>query len=348
MLEELFDSVQLGKLRLKNRLVRAATWEGVADPDGSPGAKIEKMYTAMAAGGIGMIIGSYTRVAEFDQPTPGMMGLFADGQLAGWQALATAVHRYDTPLCAQLVLGGAWQRPDGSSPGDNLSDAFTEADMAGICALFGQAALRAKAAGVDAVQIHAAHGYFLSRSLSPKYNTHTGEWGGSPARRSRLLVAVYQLLRQQLGSDYPILIKINCEDFEEGGATLDDSLSACVQLARLGLDGIEVSGGGRIWRTGVKTPSVFAEQAAVIAHHSGVPVMLTGNNRDPRQLTKLLQETEIGLFGLARPLLAEPDLASRWQRELVPAFCNSCGGCYLPEGTGCGRKKALAEQGKTS
>ncbi len=340
MQESIFDPVRLNGLTLKNRLVRAATWEGTANEDATPSDKIVAMYQALAAGGIGMIIGSYTRIAAFDAPTKGMLGLFADSQVEGWKRLAQTVHQHAAPLCAQLVLGGAWQRPDGTIVGEDISDAFTQEDFAGIARLFCDAALRAKAAGVDAVQIHAAHGYFLSRSLSPKHNTHTGDWGGSPARRSRLLLGVYQNLRQVLGDDFPILLKINCEDFEEGGATLDDSLSACVQLAKQGLDAIEVSGGGRIWRTGVKTPSIFAPQAAAIAHHSQIPVILTGNNRDPIEMEKLLAETEIQLFGLARPLLAEPDLPRRWQQDFSPAFCNSCGGCYLPEGTGCGRKKA--------
>ena len=203
-------------------------------------------------------------------------------------------------------------------------------------AMFADAALRAREAGFDAVELHAAHGYLLSQSLSPYYNRRVDEYGGSVEKRIRLLTETYENVRGAVGRDYPLLVKINCSDFAEGEATFAECEAACRSLNQLGIDGMEISGGDRVWETRDKWPSLYADYAMKIAENISAPVILVGNNRDPMALEQLLNETKISFFSMARPFLREPDLAARWERgDLTPSRCVSCGKCYSPQGVSC-------------
>jgi 2,4-dienoyl-CoA reductase-like NADH-dependent reductase (Old Yellow Enzyme family) len=170
--------------------------------------------------------------------------------------------------------------------------------------MFAAAALRAKAAGFDAVELHAAHGYFLSQSLSPYYNRRTDKYGGSAENRARLLTETYVKVREAVGGEYPVLVKINCSDFAEGEATFAECECACRELDGLGIDGIEISGGDRVWATGNRTPSLYADYAARIADEVRAPVILVGNNRDPEAMERILNETNIAFLSMARPFPA--------------------------------------------
>lgn len=345
-MKKLFDSVNLGTLILKNRLIRSAIWENMALSGGHPTDKMIAFYEELAAGGAGLIITGYILVNQEGHMDHGISGIYEDSFIPEYRRLAAAVHARGGKIAAQLAYRGTrggnpnavlWgmsavaHKMTGLTPHEMTKDEICQMKM-----MFADAALRAKMSGFDAVELHAAHGYLLSQSLSPYYNRRTDAYGGSVEKRIRLLTETYGKVRETVGRDYPVTVKINCSDFAEGEATFAECEAACHRLDELGIDGIEISGGDRVWETRNKTSSIYADYAAKIADEVRTPIILVGNNRDPLALEQLLNETKISLISMGRPFLREPDLAVRWERgDLRPSKCIGCGKCYSPQGVGC-------------
>lgn len=333
-MKTLFDGTRIGTLQLKNRLVRSATWEAMADSSGRPTPRLLRVYRELAEGRPGLIITSATTVARDATRPPGMLSIPDDACIPAFRDLARAAHDAGVPVVMQLVHPGRnkamW------TPGD-----ATREDIAEITRQFGEAAVRAKAAGFDGVQIHAAHGYFLSQFMNAARNTRTGEYGGSVENRARFLLGIAREIRSKTGGEFPLLVKINCSDFEPGDGVRDAVLAACRRFKGAGIDAIEVSGGV----SGAPFPpagiphqeSVFREYAGEIADTAGIPVILVGLNRTPAVMTELLNTTGIGYFSLSRPFLRQPDLARFWKKNPgEPAACISCDACRnQPDGNVC-------------
>jgi 2,4-dienoyl-CoA reductase-like NADH-dependent reductase (Old Yellow Enzyme family) len=328
-MKTLFDPTRIGTMRLKNRLVRSATWEAMADETGRPTPRLIEVYRELAAGGVGLVITSATLIAKDASGLPSMLSLYDDASVPAFATLAAAVHENGCPVVQQLTIvgtGGAWWTPGSVS----------EEDIRHVIRLFADAAARSQQAGFDGVQVHSGHGYFISQFLNAKKNTRTDAYGGSVENRSRFLVEIVEAIRARTGPSFNILVKINCSDFEKDDGVWD----ACRILADRGISAIEVTGGatGKLdpaW-TGYEE-SVFRDYAAEIAKSVDIPVILVGLNRSAPVLVKLLETTRIGYFSLSRPLLSEPDLPNIWKAHPnQPAACTSCDTCReQPDGNVC-------------
>ena len=352
MTKHIFETAPIGGLALKNRLVRASIWENMSAPGGHPTDKMISFYEELAAGGVGLIITGYIAVNKETGTDGELSGIYDDAFIPEYRKLTDAVHAKGGRIAAQIVYrgslagggdGSVWgmsavrHKISGVTPREMTPDEINALED-----MFAAAALRAKAAGFDAVELHAAHGYFLSQSLSPYYNRRTDKYGGSAENRARLLTETYVKVREAVGGEYPVLVKINCSDFAEGEATFAECECACRELDGLCIDGIEISGGDRVWATGNRTPGLYADYAARIADEVRAPVILVGNNRDPEAMERILNETNIAFLSMARPFLREPELAARWQSgDLAPSRCVGCGKCFSPQGVICifNRKK---------
>ncbi|MDD2335123.1 MAG: NADH:flavin oxidoreductase, partial [Geobacteraceae bacterium] len=208
------------------------------------------------------------------------------------------------------------------------------------------AARRAQEAGFDGIEIHSGHGYFLSQFLSPAYNRRQDEYGGSIENRARIHLQIYHAIREVVGKDYPVLIKMNCTDATENGLTIDDSLRAAKLFADAGFDAIEVSGG--IIRTGKLSPSrpgitteaeeaYFREYARRFKREIKIPLILVGGLRSFEVAEEILVDGIADYISMSRPLIREPDLIRRWQKgDLRKAECTSDNLCFNPgfEGKG--------------
>jgi 2,4-dienoyl-CoA reductase-like NADH-dependent reductase (Old Yellow Enzyme family) len=207
---ELFEHTSIGSMSLPNRFVRSATWEGLADKDGSvTGTLIEKMIE-LAKGEVGLIISSYAFVSPEGQSSPGQLAVYDDRFLSGLRDMAHAVHLAGGKMALQLVHGGCNSNPElsglkaiGPSTLSTCREASKE-DIAVIISAFLRAAERAKQAGFDAVQIHAAHGFLLSQFLSPAFNKRKDEYGGELENRARLVLEVVRSVRKTVGPEYPV------------------------------------------------------------------------------------------------------------------------------------------------
>lgn len=342
-MKTLFDEIRIGPLRLKNRLVRSATWEAMADETGRPTPRLTMMYRELAKGGIGLIITGATTFVSDATRIPGMLAIPDETYIPAFQAMTRAIHDAGTPIVMQLAFTGRngemWEptRPDT----DEIEHIILE---------FGNAARRAQLAGFDGVQIHAAHGYFLSRFLNVQKNTRSDWFGGSIEGRERLLLEICDAIRARCGAGFPVLVKINCSDFEENDGVWDACLPACMHLAERGISAIEISGGvsgGPFPPAGLSYgESVFRDYAAEIATAVSIPVILIGLNRNPEVLNDLLATTEISCFSLSRPLLRQPDLPQFWQENPhTPAECISCDACRnQPDGNACPLRESPDEE----
>ena len=332
-----FDETTINGLGLRNRLVRSATWEGLGSPNGEVTDALVDVYRRLAAGGVGLIITGYTAVRADGRQAPTQLLADDDRLIPGLARIADAVHDGGGKVVAQIVHcgGQATREATGRHPVAPTDAVNT------LIATFAVAARRFKDAGYDGVQLHGAHGYLLAQFLSPVRNRRRDRWGGDVERRSRFTREVFTAVRAVVGPDWPVMIKLNANDFLEGSTTEDDAAFLAAALAEAGIDAIEVSGGtggsGKLGaaRTGIASSSdeaYFLPQAeAIRAAAPGVPLMLVGGVRSLDVMERILAAGTADYFSLSRPLIREPELPRRWASgDRRRAACVSCGGCFGP------------------
>lgn len=355
-MKTLFDQTELLGLKLKNRFIRSATYDGFADESGHLTERLFQMYQELAAGGAGALITGLTHVSGIEEPMPGQMGIYDDSFIPEYKKLTEMCHQYQTKIILQLAWLGSQNAPGtrgrtlwGPSAVTDLGykttpQEMTPEDIATVQDTFAEAALRAKKAGFDGVQLHVAHGYLLNKFLTPYYNRRTDGYGGSIENRARMVLETYQKIRAKVGTEYPVLVKINCDDFMEQGMTFAECKQVCKELAAFGVNAIEISGGSLSSRPGegpVRTIAAeqegyFLPYAAELAAEISVPVILVGGNREFDAMDKMLNESAIEYFSLCRPLIRESALINRWQSgDFAKAKCISCNKCFRRGGTTC-------------
>nr|HPI98937.1 NADH:flavin oxidoreductase [Synergistales bacterium] len=243
----LFESTSINGMVLKNRVVRSATWEGLANEDGSCTSRLIDMMAELAIGKVGLIITGHAYVSPEGQASVRQMGVHRDELIHDLAEMADAVHREGGKILLQLAHAGSHgaSKLTGIEPlGPSLPDEkwsfacreMTLDDINGTVEAFAKAAWRAKHAGFDGVQIHAAHGYLLSQFLSPFYNKRRDLYGGSLENRARLLLDVLTEVRSVIGEDLPILVKINSDDYLPGGFTVQEMVEVSGMLEKAGAD----------------------------------------------------------------------------------------------------------------
>jgi len=312
----LFSEIQIGKMKLKNRFVRSATWEGMAKEDGSVTDELVELYRKLSENEIGLIITGHTYVSKEGKATPRQLGLYSEEFVPGFKKLVTQVHSSGAKILIQLSHSGRFGRKSffGLTPLD--PDSITKREIKRLVESFCLAAERAKEAGFDGVQLHAAHGYLISEFFSPLYNHRKDEYGGSVRNRARFAEQILVSIKKRLGSDYPVLFKINCEDFKDNGLTLNDAVQIAEILADEGADAVEISGGLLTSRRrGPCRPykgPYFLEQALYFKEKLTIPVILVGGIRSYGDAEEILQKG-IDLISMSRPFICEPDLVKRWK-----------------------------------
>ena len=286
-MSHLFESVKIGTMSLANRFVRSATWEGLATVDGAVTPELVEAIGVLARGGVGLIISSHAYVRPDGQAGPRQLGAYKDELVPGLRRMATAARENGAKIsCAGLAHAGCFAAEEltGTTP-LTVSAAVESDDPPGrelsatgirdLVRAFADAARRAKAAGFDGVQIHAAHGYLLSQFLSPRFNRRTDAYGGGIRQRSRASVEVIEAVREVLGRDTPLLVKMNCRDWAEGGLELDDAIQAAVLLQEAGADAIEISSGMSRFSKFTASRSGIDSEEEEAYHQAGGPGLQT-------------------------------------------------------------------------
>ena len=301
----------------------------------------------LAAGGVGLIITGHTYVRPDGQHSPWQLGIYKDELIPGLQAMTRAVHDRGGKIVLQLGYGGAYLSK-------SRVREISVQNIQELTRAFGIAAKRAKIAGFDGVQIFAAHGFFLSQLLCPRYNDRSDAYGGDIENRARALLEVLQSVRHYTGRNYPVLVKLNCRDFVENGLTLEDSLRVGMMLAEGGIDAIELSGGllnnPNIMQTKIDseaTEAHFQSEAQAFKEKIDVPLILVGGIRSYGVAQKLIDEGFADYISMSRPFIRNPDLINQWKAgDLRKAECISCNNCFeqIKQGKGVSCAPVAAER----
>ena len=348
----LFEETAINGMTMRNRMVRSATWEGMCDLEGRPTEKLINCYCNLAQGGIGLIVSGYTFVCTEGKQLPGQMGIYTDDFEEDYKSLTGAVNDADGKIAVQLVHAGG-QTDTGNAGRQPLAPSAVQVDqfpeipaeltkdeISDLVAAFGEGARRAKAWGFDAVQLHGAHGYLINQFLSPHTNRRNDEYGGGIENRCRFLLEVYRKVREAVGVDYPVLIKLTGADNLDGGLENEEAVYAAKKLAEAGIDAIEVSAGTiasgdrNPAREKINMPEKEAynlELARRIKEAVSCPVMVVGGFRSYEVAEKAVRDDGMDYIAMARPLIREPDLPNRWLRgDRTSAECLSCNKCFIP------------------
>ena len=249
-----FEPCSLGTLLLKNRIIRSATHEGMAHPDGTPTDDLLNTYRSLSAGGAGAIITGYVSVKRNGKTFPNMRMFDSDVYVDVYRSLNDQLRQYNSPVILQLAHGGSrcMSRATGQDVvsassrgkneyGDRVKEA-SDAEIMSIIDAFVAAIVRAKAAGFGGVQLHAAHGYLLSEFISPVLNKRKDRWGGSTENRMRIVIEILSRARREVGT-FPLLAKISAHDEYTRGLTGAEAVTIARMLQAASCDAIEVSCG---------------------------------------------------------------------------------------------------------
>ena len=333
--------------RLPNRIAKSAMTEGLADSLNYATAAHHRLYRRWAEGGAGLLLTGNVQIDLDHLERPGNIAISGrqnDAQLANLKKLAEAGTAGGGHIWMQISHAGRQTQmlvnPSPLAPSAvplNMPKGqfgpprpMTEADINNVIEGFAHAAQIARDTGFTGVQIHSAHGYLLSSFLSPRANQRTDRWGGSLENRARLLLETVRRIRQSVGRDFPISVKLNSADFQERGFSHAESLRVAQWLEAEGLDLLELSGGNyesaammgaaeELRETTRRREAYFVKYAADIRRAISMPIMVTGGFRSRGGMLAALGSGAVDVVGLARPLCVDTDLPRRLIADEVNA-----------------------------
>lgn len=317
---KLFSPITLGSLKLSNRIVMAPMATNFSTTTGQVTDRQINYYVERAKGGVGLIITESNYVSLEGRGSIRRLGLTSDDNLKEHKKLVEAIHRLGVPVCAQLHHAGstapfsaigqypvscsATILPTKGQPFVGvIPRALTVEEIRDLVIAFGAAARRAKEAGFDAVQVHAAHGYLINQFLSPRYNKRTDSYGGSSRNRMRFLLEIIDEIRAQVGPDYPILVRLSAEEYIDGGYGLDFIVEVVRELENYGVSEVSLSCGNyeQLEQIAPVPPypegcySTYSEQVKRVTK---VPVGVVGRIRTPELAEEILRSGKADLVYL--------------------------------------------------
>jgi len=353
----LFTPKAVGSIVVPNRFVRSATHESMAGDNGRVTGRQIELFRKLADGEVGLIITGHAYVARLGIASPHQTGVDDDRLVEDLRKIPEVVHRTPSRIFLQIAHAGRQtkKRLCGGTPVSPSAvpdpvfkvtpRELTPDEIREVISDFVRAAGRAREAGFDGIQLHAAHGYLLSSFLSPHTNRRTDAWGGPLENRVRVVVEILRGIRGRLGRAFPIIMKINATDFLPNGLIPAEAIAAAAIFETEGLDGVEVSGGmteaGRgSASTGLRgedEEGYFVGYAADFKAALKIPVFGLGGNRTFAVMERFVRDGRADFISLSRPLVREPDLVRRFRLGLQDkSACVSCNKCFNPRGLACG------------
>ena len=349
----LFDPITIGSLTIPNRIMRSATAERFADPEtGVPLPNLKDIYLALAQGGVGLIVTGHAYVGRGGKAHPEMASIAGDELIPAWRETVRPAQEAGARVIMQINHCGSGcdpavtpqpVSPSGVSTAKGASPrAMSEQDITGVIRAFGQAARRAREAGLDGVQIHGAHGYLVTQFLSAMTNQRDDDWGGDLERRCAFLEAAIKEIRGQVGDDYPLWCKLGVAGKAESGLPLAEGARAAAVCAKVGVDCVEVSHAlGIPAAIDAKQEAAFRPLAEGVRDAVGqaYPLAVVHGFSTRASMEAVLENGLVQMVSLCRPLIAEPDLPKKLRTiEGYEAACVRCGKCWpeaIGEGTAC-------------
>lgn len=340
-------------VRLSNRLAKAAMSEGMADTNNHSTPRLEALYRRWAGSGAGLLLSGNIQIDRWHLERPLNLVVEDDSGFGALGALAAAGKSKGAHFWAQIshtgrqVMGEINSAP--LAPSAVEVEVFrgtgklfatpremSEDDIDNVISRFAFAARRVHEAGFTGVQLHAAHGYLISQFLNPRTNRRTDRWGGSLENRSRFLIATLAAVREAVGQEFPVAIKLNASDFQRGGFTNAECVELVKKLNKTSLDLIELSGGSMEQpkvmgvttqdegedaprASTIKREAYFVEFAGRVRSVAKMPIMVTGGFRTASAMVEALQRGDLDIIGLGRPMVADPDFPNRILSGVIDA-----------------------------
>lgn len=329
MLDHVFSPITINGMRLKNRMVVTPMVTDYCNLDGTATEKWLAYHEAKAKGGYGLIITEDYNIAPNGHGFKATAGFWNDGQIESHSQLPPRVHKYGAKILAQIYHCGR-QTNSGAIPGqearsssriacpfsDMMPKPFTTEEVKEVVQQYGDAALRAKKAGFDGVQIHAAHGYLITQFFSTYSNKRLDEYGGSFWNRTRFCREIIEDIRNKCGRDFVIDIRLSGSEFVEGGLTIEDTKAIAMMVEAAGVDMIHVSLGNYLtfdWNipSGYREHGLVAEHARAVRQVVKVPVTAVGRINDPWLADSIIASGEADLVGMGRASLVDPGMPNK-------------------------------------
>ena len=331
---------------ISNRIGKAAMTEGLATAQGVPTPELQRLYGLWSDGGAGMLLTGNIQVDADHLERPGNVVIDREPDAAMRSALADwarAGTRGGNHLWAQISHAGRQTQknvnphPKAPSavklglPGGQFGEpvALTAAEIQDIVQRFGVCAAAVKQAGFTGVQVHAAHGYLLSQFLSPRSNLRNDQYGGELANRARVLLDAVAAVREAVGPEFPVAVKLNSADFQKGGFAFEDSLQVAQWLEQASVDLIEISGGTyeqpkllgvegveeeekqHVAESTMMREAYFVDFALAMQEKVSIPLMVTGGFRRRDAMEQAIAGGGADLVGLGRPMCVMTDAPNR-------------------------------------
>lgn len=326
MFPKIFEPGHIGKLWLKNRLIKAPMVTGLATRDGCVTDRMIKHYQKVSQGGVGLIIVENSHVDnKASKSSPCQLSSSHDEHKSGLLWLATTLKSNGAKACLQLGHAGRQKHlrlPPIKAPsrvpseeshkgGLPVPEELTFEEISEIIETFGNAAVRAKQAGFDMVEILGCHGYLVTNFLSPLANRRTDWYGGSLENRMRFLLEVVDNIFRKVGKSFPLSIRLSGSDYEEGGISIEETKKVAVALERAGVSTIHVSGGtfdtGPMMHASMYGPLATNVWAAEeIKKVVDIPIIVSGSITTPQLAEMIVEQGKADFISLGRPLLADP------------------------------------------
>ncbi|MFA6568911.1 MAG: NADH:flavin oxidoreductase [Victivallales bacterium] len=376
----IFSPLILRNITLKNRILRSATYEGLADSDGYPQPGLEKIYKALADGGVGTIITGFCFVSRDGRAMqPRQCGMESDSKIPGWRKIVSNVKKTSGGVSVFMQIAHSGRQTRHESTGMPVLGVSSRKcsyfkqevhvlDNGTILRLaddFASAAFRAKEAGFDGVQIHAAHGYLIHQFLSPWTNTRKDRW----ADKTLFLDSVICEIRRKCGDSYPILVKLSSAEDTDPGINLESTIRIVRKLEERKIDAVEISYGTmeyalniirgdcpvntvlqknplfnrfhplilKAWKLLflkkyltrlIKYEDCYNIKAAeAVRKETSLPVIAVGGIRSLSNMDKCLNSGGLDGIGLCRPLICEPDFTEKIRNGA--SECSLCINCNL-------------------
>lgn len=375
MYEHLLTPGHIGSLRLKNRVVMSPMSTGYAERDGTVTPRLLAHYRERAKGGVGLIICEYSYIdTEFSKASSCQLGVYDDECVSGLTRLAETIKDSGgraglqiSHVGLQRSIAGARRVAPSPIPWDRLGEPtptpareLTTDEIDVIIEAFAKAARRVKSSGFDLVEIHGGHGYLITQFLSPLTNRRKDQYGGDLQQRLLFARRVVERVREHIGSDFPLSVRLSQQEFLEGGLSLDDTIQIAKTLAEVGVDAIHVSGGihrTHEWTTApmYQEKGIHVDAAKAIRDAVRLPVMVVGSILTPQQAESVLSDGKADFITLGRALLADPHFvrkaAAGTPEEIRPCIRQNegCAGRFASSGSaGCSVNFAVGRQDEFS
>lgn len=339
----LFDPLIINKLHLPNRFVRSATFDNLGENGMVTDSQLA-IYDRLSRGGIGLIISGGLYPAQNGRGGHGQLCADKDEAIPSLRKLVSAVHANGGRVAGQLLHCGFRCREDetGTPPvgpsamldpetGRGVRELSSD-EIHEMVETYVRAARRIAEAGFDGVQLHGAHGWFLSAFLSPVMNRREDEWGGTPEKRARFLRLICQGIRKSIGPDYALLVKLGLMDYHPQGKSLAEGIDVAKMLEEDGVDAIEVSEGiEEKWGHHIRKNALhpyYVDECRQARRALCKPLILVGGMREFRDMQAVLDENTADAVSLCRPFIQDPSLVERFRKgEIKESPCNSCNEC---------------------